>query len=205
MKNDLKKSLCTYVKRFKAEKAKIVVCDDSIVWSAFQNGLPRDHPLFGELIRGEKHSLWDEKKRSQKSTPFGELNMGEKHSLEQPHKDAKPTQKKVNDKPLDNKSKPGDKRKDHTPVKGGTAPKTYTKFSVPVSQIFRDLNKKSWFKPPPPLKGDTSKMNQTKYCVFHKGAGHTTNYCTIWKRYIEQLVKEGKCDQYVDRPNAPPR
>ncbi|KAM1903719.1 hypothetical protein ACFX13_041196 [Malus domestica] len=42
-------------------------------------------------------------------------------------------------------------------------------------------------------------MDQTKYCAFHKGPGHTTNDCAIWRRYLEQLMKEGKCDQYIDR------
>ncbi|XP_068319356.1 uncharacterized protein [Pyrus communis] len=76
MKKDPKESLPIYVKRFKAEKAKIVKCDDSIACSAFQKGLPANHPLFGKLIMGqnltladsyalaEKHSLWDEAKYS---------------------------------------------------------------------------------------------------------------------------------------------
>ncbi|XP_070678931.1 uncharacterized protein [Malus domestica] len=79
MKKNQKESLCTYVKRFKAEKAKIVGCDDNIACSTFQKGLLADHLFFGELIVGEnlslensyalaeKHSLWDEEKLSQKS------------------------------------------------------------------------------------------------------------------------------------------
>ncbi|KAM1849394.1 hypothetical protein ACFX14_013435 [Malus domestica] len=61
---------------FKAKKAKIVGCDDSIASSTFRNRLPADHPLFVELIIGhnltlansyallEKHSLWDKAKRA---------------------------------------------------------------------------------------------------------------------------------------------
>ncbi|KAM1634168.1 hypothetical protein PS1_012543 [Malus domestica] len=69
-------------------------------------------------------------------------------------------------------------------------PKTYTKFSVPINHILRNLKDKPWFKPPPPIKGDTFKMNLTKYCAFHRNPGHTTNNCSTWKRYIEQLVKQ---------------
>ncbi|XP_068317096.1 uncharacterized protein [Pyrus communis] len=39
-----------YVKRFKAEKAKIVGCNEDITTVAFRNGLPTEHPLFGKLI-----------------------------------------------------------------------------------------------------------------------------------------------------------
>ncbi|KAM2878562.1 hypothetical protein FF1_014153 [Malus domestica] len=60
------------MRRFKAEKARIVGGNDSIVRAAFQKGLPADHPLFGKLIMKEdltladffsladKHALWDE-------------------------------------------------------------------------------------------------------------------------------------------------
>ncbi|XP_068332926.1 uncharacterized protein [Pyrus communis] len=45
-------------------------------------------------------------------------------------------------------------------------------------------------------------MDQTKYCAFHKGPGYTTNDFITWRRYLEQLMKEGKCDQYVNRSAA---
>ncbi|KAM2008379.1 hypothetical protein ACFX16_003275 [Malus domestica] len=116
MKNDPNESLRTYVKKFKVEKVKIVGCDDSIACSAFRKRLPTDHPFFVELIMGKnltladsyalekKHSIWDKAKRSQKLP-------------EQQHKDAKPTQKKVNDKQLNDKNKPRSKRGDQSPTK----------------------------------------------------------------------------------------
>ncbi|XP_050125694.1 uncharacterized protein LOC126602921 [Malus sylvestris] len=48
-------------------------------------------------------------------------------------------------------------------------------------------------------------MDQTRYCAFHRGSGHETNDCITWIKYFEKIVKEGKCDQYVDRPAARPR
>ncbi|XP_068331560.1 uncharacterized protein [Pyrus communis] len=45
-------------------------------------------------------------------------------------------------------------------------------------------------------------MNQTKYCSFHRDPGHITNDYTTWKKYLEQLMKEGKCDQFVNKPAA---
>ncbi|XP_070677890.1 uncharacterized protein [Malus domestica] len=75
VKKNPKKYFHDYVKRFKAEKAKIVGCNDSIASAAFQKGLPADHLLFRELIMKEeltlvdsfalteKHALWDEARR----------------------------------------------------------------------------------------------------------------------------------------------
>ncbi|CAL9005317.1 unnamed protein product [Prunus brigantina] len=42
-------SLRDYIKRFKAEKANIVGCDDRITSSAFKKGLPTKHNLYREL------------------------------------------------------------------------------------------------------------------------------------------------------------
>ncbi|KAM1910148.1 hypothetical protein ACFX13_038825 [Malus domestica] len=57
VKKNPKESLRDYVKRFKAEKAKIVGCNDSIARTAFQKELPTDHPMFGELIKKEDLTL----------------------------------------------------------------------------------------------------------------------------------------------------
>ncbi|XP_009344706.2 uncharacterized protein LOC103936589 [Pyrus x bretschneideri] len=181
MKNDLNESLHIYVKWF---KAKIIGYDDSITCSALWKGLPADHSFFRELIIGEnltlsnsyalaeKHSIWNEEKCSQKL-------------LKQPYKDTERTQKKTSDKLLNDKNKTGSRRTDRSSTKGGSAPKTYTKFLVLINQIFRDLKDKPWFKLPPPIKRDPFKIDQTKYCSFHKGLRHTTNDCTMWKRYLE--------------------
>ncbi|KAM0975985.1 hypothetical protein ACFX2C_018947 [Malus domestica] len=75
VKKNPKESLCDYVRRFKAEKAKIIGCNDSIARAAFQKGLSIDHPLFEKLIMkedltlaesfamAEKHAFWDEVRR----------------------------------------------------------------------------------------------------------------------------------------------
>ncbi|XP_068314948.1 uncharacterized protein [Pyrus communis] len=69
VKKNLKESLRDYMKRFKAEKAKIVGCNDSIPRAAFQKGLPADHPLFGKLIMKEDLTLADS------------FTLAEKHAL----------------------------------------------------------------------------------------------------------------------------
>ncbi|KAM1788038.1 hypothetical protein ACFX11_038379 [Malus domestica] len=58
-KKDLKESLHTYVKMFKAEKVKIIGCNDNIASSAFQKGLLADRPLFKELTMDKNLTLVD--------------------------------------------------------------------------------------------------------------------------------------------------
>ncbi|XP_070677796.1 uncharacterized protein [Malus domestica] len=155
VKKNLKKSLRDYLKRFKAEKAKIVGCDNSITSAAFQKRLPADYPLFGEMIMkedltladsfalAEKHALWDEARQAKKAP-------------EQPLKESAAAQRKEDGK---------------QPNKGR----------------------------------DTSKLDHTKYCAFHRGPGHTTYNCYTWKNYLEKLVREGKVDRYLDKPAAQPK
>ncbi|XP_068336472.1 uncharacterized protein [Pyrus communis] len=170
----LNESIHNYVKRFKAEKAKIVGCNKGIAAAAFKNGLPTKHPLFGKLIMGEeltlaalyalakKHTLWDEAKQS-----------------------------------CGNEQK--NKCMDHSSNEDDSAPKAFTKFTVPIGQILYKLKNEPWFQLPSPIKGDLTKLDQTKYCAFHQGPGHTTNSYLKWKQYLEELTNEDWCNKYLDK------
>ncbi|KAM2009540.1 hypothetical protein ACFX16_004297 [Malus domestica] len=128
----------------KAEKAKIVRCDDSITSAAFQKGLLTDLSLFGEIIMKEnitladsfaladKHALWDEVQRPEK-TP------------EQPRKESVVAQRKKDGKPS-NKSKQKAKHKNQPTNKESLTTKKYSKFSIPIHQILNDINNEPLFK-----------------------------------------------------------
>ena len=49
------------------------------------------------------------------------------------------------------------------------------------------------------MKGDFTRLDQTKYCAFHQGPDHTTNGCQKWKQCLEKLTNEGWCDEYLDK------
>ena len=200
VKKNPKESLRDYVKRFKAEKAKIVGHDDSIASAAFQKGFPADHPLFGEMIMkedltladsfalAEKHALWDEARRAEKAP-------------EQPQKELVTTQRREDGR-QPNKSRHEAKRRDRPVTRDGPTTRNYSKFSVPIHQILRNVKDEPWFKPPKQLIGDASKLDHSKYCAFHRGPGHTTENCYTWKSYLEKLVKDSKVDRYLDKPAA---
>ncbi|XP_070662369.1 uncharacterized protein [Malus domestica] len=202
VKKNPKESLRNYVKRFTAEKAKIVRCDNSIASAAFQKGLPADHPLFEEMIMkedltladsfalAEKHAFWDEARQAEKAP-------------KQPRKELVAAQKKDEKQP--NKGRQEVKRRDRPTTKEDPMTNNYSKFSIPIHQILRDIKNESWFKLPKQSKGDTSKLDHTKYCAFHRGPGHTTNDCYTWKNYLEKLMKEGKVNRYLDKPAEQPK
>ena len=52
------------------------------------------------------------------------------------------------------------------------------------------------------MSGDPSRCNQSLHCQYHQDQGHTTEDCrTLWN-HLEQLVKEGKLQQFLYRPNG---
>ncbi|KAM2243912.1 hypothetical protein ACFX1S_010673 [Malus domestica] len=146
VKKNPNESLCDYVKRFKAEKAKIIGCDNSITSAAFQKGLSADHPLFGEMIMKEdltladsfalieKHALWDEARQVEKVP-------------EQPRKESTAAQRKKDGK-QPNKGMPEVKRMNRPMTKEGPKTKSYSKFSILIHQILHDIKNEPWFKLP---------------------------------------------------------
>ncbi|XP_048421218.1 uncharacterized protein LOC125468804 [Pyrus x bretschneideri] len=103
-----------YVKRFNVENAKIVGYNEDIKMAAFRNRLSTEHPLFKKLIMGEELSF---------ATSYA---LAKKHALWDEAKQS-------------NKNKSEKKRMEHSPTKENSAPKTFTKFKVPISQILCKL------------------------------------------------------------------
>ena len=118
-------------------------------------------------------SLWDEARRADKAP-------------EQPRKESAVAQKKEDGKQY-SKSRQEAKRRDLPTTKEGLTTKNYSKFSILIHQILCDIKNEPWFKLPKQSKGDTSKLDHTKYCAFHRGPGHIIDDCYIWKNYLEKL------------------
>nr|XP_008357445.2 uncharacterized protein LOC103441260 [Malus domestica] len=168
-----------YVKRFKAEKAKIVGCNEDIATTVFRNGLPTEHPLFGKLIMRE------------------ELTLAASYALaENMHYGTKPSSLTKNESEK--------KHMERSPTREDSVPETFTKFIVPIGQILRKLKNEPWFELSPPMKVDLTRLDYIKYCAFHQGPDHTTNGCLKWKQYLEKLTYEGRCDEYLNRLTKQP-
>ncbi|KAM2718362.1 hypothetical protein EV1_030279 [Malus domestica] len=97
-----------------------------------------------------------------------------------------------------NKNRQEAKHRDQPTTKEGLTSKNY-------HQILCNIKNEPFFKLSKQSKGHISKLDHTKYCAFHRGSGHTTDGCYTWKNYLEELVKEGKVDRYLDKLVAQPR
>ncbi|XP_021802679.1 uncharacterized protein LOC110746747 [Prunus avium] len=176
-------SLRDYIKRFKAEKANIVGCDDRIASSAFKKGLPAEHDLYRELTITPSQ-LWQRSSRPRNAMRSGMMIESPQRSL---------LSRKISR--LNGQAKEA-MRRSH-PQEDTPAGENYTKFSIPIHQILAQVKDKPWVKRPPPLKGDPDKRDTRKYCAFHGTNGHTTNNCFAWKTHLEELVREGHCTEFI--------
>ena len=73
-------------------------------------------------------------------------------------------------------------------------PSKFTNYTDLVSSredIFLAAEQTGVFKWPDPLCGDHSKINQNKYCRYHKDVGDTTKECIMLKDEIEKLIRRG--------------
>ncbi|CAL9000655.1 unnamed protein product, partial [Prunus brigantina] len=175
-------SLRDYIKRFKAERANIVGCDDQIASSAFKRGLPTECELYRELTispcrtlvevfaTAERYALWDDDRIAAKKADQAAKQASQENG------------KRISQ-----------------PQEGAPAAESYTKFTIPIHQILAQVKDMPWLMKPSPLKGNPTKKDTSKYCTFHEGHGHYTNNCFAWKRHLEDLVRDGHCTEFIAR------
>ncbi|MDV3145789.1 MAG: hypothetical protein Q8736_02830, partial [Sweet potato little leaf phytoplasma] len=74
----------------------------------------------------------------------------------------------------------------------------YTPLTAPKSQILKEILQTDLrtAQRPPTLRKSAQK-DRSKYCDFHAGYGHTTDQCTWIRDLIEDMIRDGKLQQYV--------
>ena len=73
---------------------------------------------------------------------------------------------------------------------------------MPVDQILMDIRDEPSLKCPRPLHLAPSLHDKRKYCRFHKDHGQYTEDCRDLKEQIEELISNGKLQQYVKRGDS---
>ena len=77
-----------------------------------------------------------------------------------------------------------------------------TVFRELVYQVLEKIKNEPYFRWLNKMCGDPSRHNQSLHCLYHQERGHTTEDCrTLWN-HLEQLVKEGRLQQLLYRPNG---
>ncbi|XP_021821663.1 uncharacterized protein LOC110763218 [Prunus avium] len=142
----------------------------------------RKKPQTEVFATAERYTLWDDDRIAAKK---------DSKQANHPIRQASQKSNKFEHKALD-------KRRSR-PQEGGLEIGTFIEFTIPIHQILAQVKDKPWVRRPPPLRGDPSRRDTSKYCAFHGEHGHYTNNCNAWKRHLEELVKDGHCTEFVSK------
>jgi hypothetical protein len=76
---------------------------------------------------------------------------------------------------------------------------SFTPLNAPVDHIFMQIRNDPALKWPGKLLTDPDKRPRDKYCRFHRDHGHNTEDCYDLKRQIEELIKQGKLQRFIEK------
>ncbi|KAL8088129.1 hypothetical protein AgCh_038049 [Apium graveolens] len=190
-----KESLMDYLNHFTKEALKVPNLDDNVAMVALQQGT-RDEFFMMSLAKRPPERMLQLQDRVGKYIKVVEIMRKTVVSNEPAGGKKRKTDLKyiAMDKFPRTEQNP-----DSTPKKGGPRKKftKYVKLNAPRSQILMEIEKDRDIRWPKPLKADSTKLDKSKYCRFHKDAGHDTDECRQLKDEIEFLIRKGRLSKYT--------
>ncbi|XP_074327075.1 uncharacterized protein LOC141665018 [Apium graveolens] len=75
----------------------------------------------------------------------------------------------------------------------------WTPLNRPRADILREVKGKPFYYPPKPLLAPPENRARDKHCGYHEDHGHTTENCFSLKMFIEDQIKKGNMNQYLQR------
>ncbi|XP_065630030.1 uncharacterized protein LOC136067730 [Quercus suber] len=186
------KTLKTYSDRYWEMFNEIDGDFDNVAISTFKLGLPAKHDLRKPVTRKPVCQLMDRIDKYKRVKEDQQQDRGKGKVIPQEMRDFRL------DHDNNNRS-----RRDFIGQSLPITPQAInTVFREPVHQVLEKIENEPYFKWPNKMSGDPSRRNQSLHCQYHQERGHTTEECrTLWS-HLEQLVKKGKLQQLLYRPNG---
>ncbi|XP_074323711.1 uncharacterized protein LOC141660622 [Apium graveolens] len=75
----------------------------------------------------------------------------------------------------------------------------WTPLNRPRTDILREVKGKPFYYPLKPLLAPPENRAREKHCGYHEDHGHTTENCFSLKMFIEDQIKKGNMNQYIQR------
>uniref|UniRef100_A0A2N9GVB7 Reverse transcriptase domain-containing protein n=1 Tax=Fagus sylvatica TaxID=28930 RepID=A0A2N9GVB7_FAGSY len=194
-----RETLRSYLTRFNKETLLVDGADDKVVLTAFISGLQAGDFLFSVykdppstmtemMYEAQRHMNGEEALLARDQT------IGKKRKWEHPdrpaesHETRPKAQRNRNRRQEDRSGRGFNERFNH-----------FTPLNAPVDHIFMQIRNDPALKWPGKLLTDPDKRPRDKYCRFHRDHGHNTEDCYDLKRQIEELIKQGKLQRFVER------
>ena len=81
---------------------------------------------------------------------------------------------------------------------------SFTPLTALIDQVLMQIKDEGALTFPGKLKGDPNKKSRDKYCHFHHDHGHDTADRYDLKQQIENLIKQGKLQRFVNKERTDP-
>jgi hypothetical protein len=191
-------TLRSYLTRFNKETLLVDGADDKVVLTAFIFGLQSRDFLFSvykdppstmtEMMYEAQRHINGEEALLARDQTTGKKRKGEHADrLTESHETRPKAQRNRNRRQEDRGGRGFNERFNH-----------FTPLNTSVDHIFMQIRNDPALKWPGKLLTDPDKRPRDKYCRFHRDHDHNTEDCYDLKRQIEELIKQGKLQRFVE-------
>uniref|UniRef100_A0A2N9H5N8 Uncharacterized protein n=1 Tax=Fagus sylvatica TaxID=28930 RepID=A0A2N9H5N8_FAGSY len=192
-------TLRSYLTRFNKETLLVDGADDKVVLTAFISGLQSGDFLFSvykdpsstmtEMMYEAQRYMNGEEALLARDQTTGKKRKGDHADRPaEPHETRPKVQRNRNRRQEDRSGWGFNERFNR-----------FTPLNAPVNHIFMQIRNDPALKWPGKLLTDPDKRPRDKYCCFHRDHGHNTEDCYNLKRQIEELIKQGKLQRFVEK------
>uniref|UniRef100_A0A2N9F125 Integrase catalytic domain-containing protein n=1 Tax=Fagus sylvatica TaxID=28930 RepID=A0A2N9F125_FAGSY len=192
-------TLRSYLTRFNKETLLVDGADDKVVLTAFISGLQSGDFLFSvykdppstmtEMMYEAQRYMNGEEALLARDQTTGKKRKGDHADRPaEPHETRPKAQRNRNRRQEDRSGRGFNERFNR-----------FTPLNALVDHIFMQIRNDPALKWPGKLLTDPDKRPRDKYCRFHRDHGHNTEDCYDLKRQIEELIKQGKLQRFIEK------
>ena len=192
-------TLRSYLTRFNKETLLVDGADDKVVLTTFISGLQSGDFLFS-IYKDPPASLAEMMYEAQRYMN-GEEALQARDSASR--KKRKNEYEDRHHEPLESKPKTqrnrGRRQEDRSRREPNERFNHFTPLDALVDHIFMQIRNDLALKWPGKLMTNPDRRAKDKYCCFHRDHGHNIENCYDLKRQIEELIKQGKLQRFVEK------
>uniref|UniRef100_A0A2N9GFR2 Uncharacterized protein n=1 Tax=Fagus sylvatica TaxID=28930 RepID=A0A2N9GFR2_FAGSY len=192
-------TLRSYLTRFNKETLLVDGADDKVVLTTFISGLQSGDFLFSVykdppstmtemMYEAQRHMNGEEALLARDQTTRKKRKGDHADRPAEPHETRPKAQRNRNRRQEDRSGRGFNERFNH-----------FTPLNAPVNHIFMQIRNDPALKWTGKLLTDSDKRPRDKYCRFHRDHRHNTEDCYDLKRQMEELIKQGKLQRFVEK------
>ncbi|XP_050290351.1 uncharacterized protein LOC126728596 [Quercus robur] len=194
-----KEPLRSYVTRFTRGMLEIDEADDKVHLTTFKAGL-KSRDFVASLAKNPPKTMAEALLKVQKymnaEEALAAINGADKSREKK--KEKEDDRRGLKRDRADRRNDDGNRRREDK----NPRPSKFTPLVMPVDQILIEIRDEPSLKWPKPLHSAPELRDKRKYCRFHKDHGHYTKDCRVLKEQIEELIRNGKLQQYIKRGDS---